>query len=269
VTRQGGQRQAVIVAGKPHACVGAATIFLGDRESLVDSVVGLASDGRAHLVITPNVDQLLDLELDDEWRRVFESAALRVVDGTPLLWLFRLLGASSVSKHSGADLLPYFTACSAKSGYKIAVTGGDEAVLREGVRRLKDRFPGANISAVSFPMISSIGDPGSLPVISALRQLAPDIVFVCLGAPKQEKWVDYWRAELPPAAYIGAGAAIDFAAGALVRAPRVMQIIGLEWLWRVGQEPRRLATRYFVKGPRFILIVARSLRASRRLSAPE
>ena len=96
-------------------------------------------------------------------------------------------------------------------------------------------------------------------MIAQLRDVAPDIVFVCLGAPKQELWYLQWRDQLPPAVYIGAGAAVDFAADRVRRAPKLVQRIGAEWVWRLAQEPRRLAGRYLGKGPAFLFVIGRSL----------
>ncbi|MDN5573728.1 MAG: WecB/TagA/CpsF family glycosyltransferase, partial [Micrococcales bacterium] len=92
-----------------------------------------------------------------------------------------------------------------------------------------------------------------------LAQLDPSLVYLCLGSPKQEAWFEHWRRELPAAVYVGAGAAVDFAAGARRRAPRALQMIGGEWTWRLVQEPRRMAGRYLGRGPRFLGVIARSV----------
>lgn len=112
--------------------------------------------------------------------------------------------------------------------------------------------------------LSDVDDPASLEVVEALASLEPDLVFVCLGSPKQDVWVSRWRAKLPPAVYIGAGAAVDFVAGTKRRAPRALQRLGLEWAFRLAQEPRRLARRYLVRGPAFAMVAVRSLIAARR-----
>jgi N-acetylglucosaminyldiphosphoundecaprenol N-acetyl-beta-D-mannosaminyltransferase len=96
-------------------------------------------------------------------------------------------------------------------------------------------------------------------VVEGIKNFAPDIVFLCLGAPKQESWFMEWRDLLPDGVYIGAGAAVDFAAGVSTRAPAQLQRLGMEWVWRLAQEPKRLAKRYLIKGPRFLVIAARSI----------
>lgn len=248
----------------PVPSIAGAPVFRGTRTQLLDSLDSLRSTGAVELVITPNVDQVLDLETDADWRDVFASASVRVVDGTPLLWLFKALGARDVAKHSGADLLPDVAALADNRGWTVAITGGADDVLAAGVERLSSLHPNATFVGVPFPRISHVADEASTAVVDTLKSARPDIVFVCLGAPKQEKWVHHWASALPAAVYIGAGAAIDFAAGAKTRAPRVAQRAGVEWLWRVAQEPRRLAKRYFGKGPRFIFVAARSLGGRRR-----
>ena len=104
-----------------------------------------------------------------------------------------------------------------------------------------------------------VDDPLSQEVIDRLAQLDPSLVYLCLGSPKQEAWFEHWRRELPAAVYVGAGAAVDFAAGARRRAPRALQMIGGEWTWRLVQEPRRMAGRYLGRGPRFLGVIARSV----------
>ncbi len=96
-------------------------------------------------------------------------------------------------------------------------------------------------------------------VNKTLRDRAAEVTFICLGSPKQELWFLENRHELPPGIYVGAGAAIDFAGGAKKRAPVLAQRIGMEWVWRLAQEPRRLARRYLVDGPKFIFVVVRSV----------
>lgn len=137
-------------------------------------------------------------------------------------------------------------------------------MVTAAAERLGRAYPGPEIAAVPMPMLSDAADPASQDAIASLVAFKPDVVFVCLGAPKQERWFRVWRDKLPGGVYIGAGAAVDFAAGTKRRAPRVVQEMGLEWVWRVFQEFGRLAPRYFVKGPSFVRIAIQSTIAGRK-----
>lgn len=241
-------RDAVDILGVP--------LFSGTMDQLVETIQTLAASGRTHLIVTTNVDLVLLLEDNVEFGEVFRAADLRTADGVPLVFLAHLLGNRSVRRLTGADLLPAVVDQSAKCGWRVAVVGGTEPA-RAALQRLP--LPaGAILRTFGLPRISEPEDAASRPTIDELRDFAAHVTFICLGAPKQELWFQAWRTELPAGVYIGAGAAIDFMAGTIRRAPRPFQRAGLEWLWRLANEPRRLAYRYLVRGPRFIAIASRS-----------
>lgn len=237
-----------------------AEVFGGDARSLLDAIDSASRTGRAELLVTPNVDQVLEIESNRSFRDVFSEAAIRVLDGMPLVAFVRMRGAAKVQRHTGADLLPDVVQASVERDWSVAITGGDPQTCEIASERLRRRFPGATVVAVPFPKIGSIDDLSTKVVVENLEQIRPNVVFMCLGSPKQELWFGRWRTQLPPALYVGAGAAVDFAAGRVRRAPRWMQRVGLEWVWRLGSEPKRLARRYLIRGPRILGIFARSLR---------
>lgn len=218
------------------------------------------------LVVTPNVDQTIDLDRDPKFRGAYRDAGLRLIDGAPLTMLARLLGATGVHRHTGADLLPFLVSESEREGWTVAIAGGSAGVSGLAVARLQEAHPGAKVVSVPFPYLSVVDDPRSKEVVDELCNISADIVFLCLGAPKQEMWFTHWRSMLPPGVYIGAGAAVDFAAGTARRAPSVLRRLGAEWLWRLAQEPKRLGTRYLVKGPAFLAVVCRSILLHERRS---
>ncbi|MBG6237266.1 N-acetylglucosaminyldiphosphoundecaprenol N-acetyl-beta-D-mannosaminyltransferase [Mycetocola sp. CAN_C7] len=234
-------------------------LFWRSPAVLLERIRAMRTLAEPVLVVTPNVDQTIDLDRDPEFRGAYQDAALRLIDGAPLTMLARLLGATGVHRHTGADLLPFLVGESEREGWTIAIAGGDAGVSRLAVARLQEAHPGANVVSVPFPHLAVVDDPRSTEVIDDLRALSADIVFLCLGAPKQEMWFMHWRSMLPPGVYIGAGAAVDFAAGTARRAPSVLRRLGAEWLWRLVQEPKRLKTRYLVKGPAFLAIAWRSI----------
>lgn len=240
--------------------IGGHTVFRGGNAALLTSVRALLADGVPRLVVTPNVDQVLRAATDPAAARAFAEASLLLADGAPLVALARALGDGELRRHTGADLLERLAAEAGRSGWRLAIVGGRPEVARAAARRLRDAHPAAEVHAVEIPELASSDDPAGEPAVARLLSLRPDIVFLCLGFPLQESWWAHWRERLPAAVYVGAGAAVDFAAGVRSRAPRAVQRLGMEWCWRLAQEPRRLAHRYLVRGPRFVLVVARSLR---------
>lgn len=238
-------------------------LFTGDFTALLDHIDDLLPATRAYAVMTPNVDQTVNLRDNAELMAAFAAADLRIVDGTPLVMLGRALGARGLRRLTGADLLPATIEQAAARGWRVVVTGGAPGVSEQAVEHLVSTYQ-ADVTSVPFPKISTPDDPVGAEVIDALKAARPDVVFVCLGSPKQDVWIAEWRDRLPPALYIGAGAAVDFAAGVKSRAPRAVQVVGAEWLYRLGQEPRRLAKRYLQRGPLFIVIAGRSAVAALR-----
>lgn len=234
-------------------------VFTDSMDRLVEEVAVLASQDEPTLIVTPNVDQLLILQESEPFSEAFSYASLRIVDGMPLKVLAKLLGQKDVHRNTGADLLPAVCASPHFVGKSIVVTGGRDDVLNEAVSKLSAENPSANVTGIPFPMLDGVDDPRSLDTIEALTSADPDVVFLCLGAPKQEMWFMHWRYSLPPAVYIGTGAAVDFAAGSVKRAPEWVQDLGMEWLFRLVNDPGRLANRYLVRGPRVLPIFVRSL----------
>ncbi|WP_460772546.1 WecB/TagA/CpsF family glycosyltransferase [Microbacterium sp. GXF7504] len=238
-----------------------APLFEGTLSDLLDTIDDRVRDGVPRLVVTPNVDQVLNLEDDAAWCEAFDAASVHIADGAPIVALARTLGAPEVHRIAGADLLTAAIVESPARGWRIAILGGNDASLA--------RIPETeHLRTVPLPMLDGPGDPASLPAIEVLRSIRPHLVFICLGSPKQEKWFMAWRHLLPAAVYVGAGGSADFLAGRFARAPRAAQQLGLEWLWRLAQEPRRLAHRYLVKGPRFVGVFLRSLHARGRTAVP-
>ncbi|MHA7269804.1 WecB/TagA/CpsF family glycosyltransferase [Arthrobacter sp. HLT1-20] len=233
-------------------------VLQGNMEKALDRISILAMDDQAHLVVTANIDHVIDLHDGFPLTPAYEHASLRVIDGMPVVWALRALGAKNLHRVTGADLIESVSAVSADRKWRVAITGGDDRVLGLATRNLRRRYPEALIEAVSMPMLSSAKDPKGSHAVGILHDYKPDVVFLCLGAPKQESWFLHWRDTLPAAVYIGAGAAVDFAAETKKRAPILAQRAGLEWLWRLSQEFGRLAPRYLVKGPRFVNIAMRS-----------
>lgn len=233
--------------------------FTDTQEALLDELDARAGSQHTTLVVTANVDHTVKYLRNESSRTVLESADLVTLDGAPLVAMARMLGVHNAHRNTGADLLERASSIAAERGWRIAILGGDDEVGRRAAIALRERHIGSVVQHISLPTIHSPDDPRGRDAVEALRRGAPTHVFVCLGFPKQEEWVLAWRSDLPPAVYIGAGAAVDFAAGARKRAPRLVQALGAEWLWRVAQEPRRLVRRYLVESLPFAGLAIRSL----------
>lgn len=210
------------------------------------------------VVVTPNVDHLVLLEEDEEFRAAYDAARLQLCDGMPLMVLARLSGTPLPARVTGADLFLDVCAEAAARGQRIFIAGGMPDVLAKGLAVLADRFPGLDVVGHS-PPVGFEGTPAEEDLRTRIAAAAPDIVMVCLGAPRAEIWATA-QCERYAAVYLCVGAAIDFTAGTRKRAPSWMQGAGLEWLYRLAQEPRRLSRRYLVRDRAFPGIALRHLR---------
>lgn len=233
-------------------------VFLGDHSALLNVIDRLSRSGRPELVLTPNVDHLIELEMNMAFREIYKDCALVLLDGAPLVVIAKMLGVKSATRNTGADLLPFLSEAAKDRSWRIGIAGGRPGVAAAACTNLFQKY-GCDIAAIKMPQLTSNTDKKTLEIIQELYEMKCDIVFLCLGAPKQELWFSEWKTKLPPAVYIGAGAAVDFAAGAKRRAPKFFQYLGFEWLWRLGTEPKRLAHRYLVRGPRFSSLAYKSL----------
>jgi N-acetylglucosaminyldiphosphoundecaprenol N-acetyl-beta-D-mannosaminyltransferase len=220
----------------------------------IDSLV-VAKNGGS--VFTPNVDHVVNAQAIPELSAAYGDASLSLVDGTPLLWSAKLLGRPLPQKVSGSDLLEPLIARAALRGWRVFLTGAGPGVAEEAARRLTARHPGLQIVGVDSPRIAMPPGAGdeSQAAAERVRASRADLVLVGFGSPKQELWIHKYRAALSPAVGVAVGAGIDFAAGQARRAPGWISRAGLEWAFRLVQEPRRLWRRYLVNDPRFLLIL--------------
>lgn len=230
----------------------------------------LVEAGTPEYVVTPNVDHLVKLEDDLEFRIIYERAALVLADGMPLLWASRLLGTPLLAKVSGSDLFVEFAAEAARRGLRLYFLGGRSGAAARAAEVLTERFPGLVVCGVDSPPVGFERDEGqNRRVLARIRAARPDVLFVGLGAPKQEKWIHRWCHDAGVPVSIGVGVSFEFVAGLVRRAPRLLQRVGLEWAWRLLMEPRRLWRRYLVEDTRFVWLFLRQwMSARRRASVP-
>jgi N-acetylglucosaminyldiphosphoundecaprenol N-acetyl-beta-D-mannosaminyltransferase len=231
----------------------------------IDRLVGARAGG---MVFTPNVDHVVMAEHDLRFRAAYAKAALSLVDGTPVVWASRLLRTPLPTKISGSDLLMPLMQRAAARGYRVYFLGGALGVADLARQKLELALPTIQIVGTDSSRIDLNGGGGeSDEVVERIRLARPDLVLVALGAPKQEIWSHLHADSLKPAVLIGVGASLDFVAGIQKRAPRWMSNAGLEWLYRLIQEPRRLAARYLLRDPEFCWILLRQLAGRSKLES--
>ena len=210
---------------------------------------------QTHYVCVTGVHGLMESQRDEELRRIHARAGLVTPDGAPLLWLGRLHGFDHMDRVYGPDLMLRLCERSPAKGYRHYLYGGGKGVTERLQARLEERFPGVNIVGHHCPPFRPLTPREEDDVVRKINAARPDIVWVGLGTPKQESWMAAHRARLNAPALIGVGAAFDFHAGVKRQAPRWMRLSGLEWLFRLANEPRRLWRRYLVNNTCFVVLV--------------
>ncbi len=224
-------------------------------DETLDAIDSLIKEDNCSYVVTPNVDHIVQLEKDEELKRVYENASLILTDGKPLIWISNWYKTPIKEKISGSNLFPRVCDLAAKKGYTMYLLGAAEGVADKAAKNLMDKYKGLNIVGTYSPPFGFEKDKVELKKIERqIQEVHPDILIVGLGCPKQEKYMYHHCKELDVPISFGLGASIDFEAGNIKRAPRWMSEHGLEWLYRITQDPKRLAKRYLVDDMKIIRI---------------
>lgn len=227
-----------------------------------------AERGSRLLVVPINVDVLMLAQSDPELKRICIGADMVLADGMPIVWLSKLAGRVLPERVTGADMLPEVCRMAARDGRSVFFVGGLPGAIEEVARRFNEWYPGIRVAGTLCPPLGFENDEKECErLVETVNAAAPEILFIGLGAPKQEKWLWRYRGDLNFGVALCVGAAFDFAAGFVPRAPRVLRVLGFEWLWRLGQEPKRLWQRYILRDMGFIRLAARTLWQSRVSSA--
>lgn len=221
-----------------------------------------------HFVCTLDVHALMEGRRAADVREIYRSASIVTPDGMPLVWLLRRAGHRHADRVCGPDLMPALFDRSQTEGYRHYLYGSTERTLRLLTDRLYGSFPGATVvGSYSPPFRELLASEGEA-MVARINDAAPDIVWVGLGAPKQDRWMATYRPMLNAPVLIGVGAAFDMMAGTVRRAPRIVQRSGCEWAFRLLQEPRRLCSRYLKSNAGFAyMLVQDSLRPRGRPTA--
>lgn len=215
-------------------------------ETLVE-IDKLIKENKNAYVVTPNVDHIVQLERGGELAKVYRYADLILTDGKPLIWISKWYGTPIKEKISGSDLFPLLCKMAAEKSYTMYFLGAAEGVAAKAAKNLMKKYKGLNVvGAYSPPYGFEKNEVEMAKIEKMIKDANPHILIVGLGCPKQELFIFHNKDRLGVPVSLGLGASLDFEAGNIKRAPKWMANHGLEWLFRITQDPKRLAKRYLV-----------------------
>ena len=237
--------------------IGAPIDVLG-WDDAVARIAAWAGQRVSRVVFICNVHSVVTARQDSAFAAALAQADLATPDGAPVAWMLRRLGHAGQARINGPDLMWRCCAAAAARGTPVYLYGGTEDVLARLQQRLRAAFPGLRIAGAASPPFRPISAEEDAAAVAAINASGAGVVWVSLGCPKQELWMHAHRGRVQ-AVMVGVGAAFDYHAGTTPRAPLWMQQAGLEWLYRLASEPRRLGRRYLVTNTVFIVAAARQL----------
>ncbi len=223
-------------------------------ESATQLILGLARKRESYYVCVANVHMVMEAYDDAEFRQIVNAADLVTPDGMPLVWVMRLQGLRQQERVYGPALTQFVLEAANREGIPVGFYGSTPQTLEKLKRNVQQRYPSLKIAYLYAPPFRPLTPEEDEEVVRAINDSGTRILFVGLGCPKQERWMAAHKGRVQ-AVMLGVGAAFDFLAGVKPQAPRWMQRAGLEWLFRLASEPRRLWRRYLLNNPRFVLLV--------------
>jgi N-acetylglucosaminyldiphosphoundecaprenol N-acetyl-beta-D-mannosaminyltransferase len=210
----------------------------------IEAIEQMILSRHPHYLVTANVDFLVQAHEDVELRRILFDAHLVLCDGTPVVWASRLLGNPLCERVAGSDLVPLLIEVAARKRYRVFFLGATPESAAQAVARMQKMHPTLIVAGHYSPPFKKLLEMDHDQIKQRILEAAPDFLFVSFGCPKQEKWIAMHYRALGVPVCVGVGATIDFLAGQVKRAPLWMQRTGTDWVFRLGQEPRRLLRRY-------------------------
>lgn len=231
-------------------------------------ILDRAKAGQSLFVSFSTTHMVMEAHKSRSFRAMLNSADLVAPDGLPLVWVQRLTGVRTAHRAPGPDTMPRLCELAAAESVPVALYGSRPDTIEALRQRLAERWPSLRIVYAWSPPFRQLTAEEDAEAVRQINASGARIVFVGLGCPKQEMWCHDHRGRIP-AALLAVGAAFDFLAGTRPRAPLWMQNVGLEWLFRLWQEPTRLAHRYFVYNSKFVALVAMQLLGLKKYPPPE
>ena len=211
----------------------------------IASIDGRIRSGCCYQIATANLDFVRNARKNPELHKAICDCAMVLPDGYPLVLVAKLLGRPLQGRITGADLTPELARLSAEKGYRIFLLGSSNENARKAIQVLGERYPGAQFVGHYSPAAMPLDEMDNDEIVRRVHEARPDILLVAFGNPKQELWIHRNRERLQVPVSMGIGGTLDLIAGAKRRAPLLVQRLGMEWAWRMMQEPKRLAPRYF------------------------
>jgi N-acetylglucosaminyldiphosphoundecaprenol N-acetyl-beta-D-mannosaminyltransferase len=224
----------------------------------VDMIEKWSCLAESHYVCAANVHMLMEAYDSPEFMRVISQADLVTPDGAPLVWMLRMKGYRTQERVYGPTLMLHVLEAAARKNLPVGFYGGKPEVLNALIERMRARYEGLSVVFSCSPPFREVSQEEDLAIIEQINRSGARILFVGLGCPKQEIWMAEHCGKVK-AVMLGVGAAFDFHAGIKPQAPTWMQTLGLEWLFRLFTEPRRLWKRYLYHNPRFVFLAAADL----------
>ena len=230
-----------------------APVAATNMQSAIDTVCSWIERGdKGRMVTFSTVHILVEGLKDPGFLKLLQKSDLNCPDGMPLVWYGKHKAGSHVERVCGPEFLPTFSAATAHLNLRHYFYGGAEGVAAKAAEELKRANPGMQIAGVYSPPFRALTTEEKDSLIHSINAAKPDLIWVCLGCPKQELWIEEFREKLDCPVFLAIGLAVEISAGTKQRAPYIMRNFGFEWLYRLCQEPRRLWRRYLVYNSIFV-----------------
>lgn len=253
-----------MTAASAHVNILGVQVSAIDMADATSTIEGWIHARTPHYVCITGVHGVMESWRDPSLRHIHNTAGMVTPDGMPLVWMANRLGFENVRRVYGPDLMRRMTAISAERGYRNYYFGGQPGTAERLQAALTRAHPGLQVAGTFSPPFGPVSEAEDEAMVQRINAARPDIVWVGLSTPKQERWMAAHIGRLNVPVLVGVGAAFDFLAGDKRQAPAWMQRNGLEWLFRMASEPRRLAGRYLSNNPAFIYQAFRQLAMPRR-----
>lgn len=238
-------------------------INVGNCESVTERIGEMIEAKAGSYICFSTVHMVMESHDDPVYGAKVNSADMVVPDGMPLVWMQRLQGIKNPGRVRANDLMIRIFEWAENKGLSVGFYGGRQEVLDAILRRVAGEYPGLKIAYAYSPPFRALTGEEDKAVITEINEKRPDILFMGLGCPKQENWMAKHRGDLE-SVMLGVGASFDFYAGNIPEAPEWLQRLGLEWLFRLSREPKRLWRRYLILNPRFMMLAISQLSGFRK-----
>lgn len=229
-----------------------------NRQSATEKIADLAAQTGGSYVCFSTVHMVMESYDDAEYGAKVNNADYIITDGMPLVWMQKLQGAGDAVRVRANDLMILLCEYASENNLSVGFYGGKQSVIDAIIERAKRELPNLKIVYAFSPPFRSLSEVEDAEIVAEINQKKPDLLFVGLGCPKQENWMSAHKNQIN-SVMLGVGASFDFYAGNVKESPEWMGKLGLEWLYRLTQEPQRLWKRYLILNPRFIFLATLQL----------